>query len=142
MSDSSRLEIVYKDLGDEHRRLLKLTDRLGAQQTMEELLPLLGRLRTLLIVHFAREQLPDGFYEALGERAHNRRDEIQELIADHGEILSAVNALLDDAKSAGSGVESDVLSRLGQLIDRLRDHEQREHRFAEAVMASGEKHTS
>ena len=137
MSEKSRLEIVYKELGDEHRRLLELVDRLRSQQTMEGLLPLLDRLRTLLIVHFAREQLPDGFYEVLGERAQDRRDEIQQLIADHGGILSFVNALLDDAKSAGSGDEADVLNRVSELIDRLHDHEYREHHFAEAVMANG-----
>jgi hypothetical protein len=138
MTDPANLEIIYRDLENEHRRLMKLIDRLGVQDTMNGLLPLLDELRILLIVHFAREQLPDGFYEALGKRAYDRRDEIQALIADHGAILSSMNALLEDATTAAPAMEADVLSRVAKLADQLRDHEFREHRFAENVMGKGE----
>ena len=43
--------------------------RLRANVGATEMLPLLDELRTLLIVHFAREQLPDGFYDVLGEKS-------------------------------------------------------------------------
>jgi hemerythrin len=135
MSNSSRLEVVYKDLEAEHRRLLKLIDRLRDHRTMEGLLPLLDELRTLLIVHFAREQLPDGFYDALGERADHLREEIQVLVSDHGAILSTLNALLSDAKTPDPEVEEDVLNRVTKLIERLQDHERREHRFATEALA-------
>jgi hypothetical protein len=134
MSNASQLEVIYRDLENEHRRLMKLVDRLRVHDTMTGLLPMLDELRTLLIVHFAREQLPDGFYEALGERAEDRRDEIQGLIGDHGAILSSLNALLEDATTVDPDVEADVLARVSKLIDQLRDHEQREHHFAEDVL--------
>ena len=137
MTDSASLEGIYKDLENEHRRLMKLVDRLRVQDSMNGLLPLLDELRILLIVHFAREQLPDGFYEALGKRADDRRDEIQALIADHGEILSFMNALLEDATTAAPDMEADVLSRVAKLADQLREHELREHHFAEHVMGKG-----
>ena len=137
MSDASQLEIIYRDLENEHRRVMKLVDRLGVHDSMSGLLPLLDELRTLLIVHFAREQLPDGFYEALGERAAGRRDEIQSLMADHGAILSTMNALLEDATTVDPDVEDDVLERVGKLVEQLRDHELREHHFAEEVMKTG-----
>ena len=134
MSTASDLEIVYKDLEKEHRRLMKLADRLRAHGTMIGLAQLLDELRTLLIVHFAREQLPDGFYDILGDSAENRRDEIQVLINDHGAILSALNALLADAKTPDPDVEANVLDRLTQLVDQLHDHEHREHRFAVDIL--------
>ena len=137
MSDASSLEIIYRDLGNEHRRVMKLVDRLGVHDSMNGLLPLLDELRTLLIVHFAREQLPDGFYEALGERAEDRRDEIRSLIGDHGAILSSLNALLEDATTVDRDVEADVLARVQRLVDQLRAHELREHHFAEEVMGKG-----
>ena len=127
--------MFYKDLEQEPRRLMKLVDRLRAHDVLTGLLPLLDELRTLLIVHFAREQLPDGFYDILGERAEGRRDEIQVLISDHGSILSALNALLADTKAAGPESEADLLERLTQLLDQLHDHEHREHRFAVDALA-------
>ena len=69
MSDISRLESIYKDLEKEHQRVIKQMGRLRADVGATEMLPLLDELRTLLIVHFAREQLPDGFYDALGALA-------------------------------------------------------------------------
>jgi hypothetical protein len=134
MSDASRLKIVYKDLENEHRRLMTLMDRLRAHDSLLGLLPVLEQLRTLLIVHFAREQLPDGFYEALGERAQGRRDEIQVLISDHGAILATLNALLADVKDAASDAEASLLAQVTQLVDQLHDHEQREHSFAVAAL--------
>lgn len=131
---SSRLEVIYKDLEKEHRRLMELIDQLRSHDTMIGLLPLLDRLRTLLIVHFAREQLPDGFYEALGERAQNRDDEIRVLTSDHAAILSTLNALIGDAKVADADIEADVLQRVTRLIEELHDHEHREHRFATEVL--------
>jgi hypothetical protein len=138
MSNTSRLEIIYRDLENEHRRLMKLVDRLEVQDSMTGLLPMLDELRTLLIVHFAREQLPDGFYEALGKRAEHRRDEIQTLIGDHVAILSSLNALLEDAKTVDPEVEADVLARVVKLMEQLHDHEQREHHFAVDVLGDQE----
>ena len=137
MSDASRLEIIYRDLENEHRRVMKIVDRLSVHDSMSGLLQMLDELRTLLIVHFAREQLPDGFYDALGDRAEDRHDEIQSLIADHGAILSTLNALLEDATTVDPDVEADVLERVGKLVDQLHDHELREHHFTEEVMKKG-----
>lgn len=113
---------------------MDLSDRLRAQDSMTGLLPLLDKLRTLLIVHFAREQLPDGFYQALGERGHADQDEIQAFVGDHKAILATLNALLSDAKTPDPDVQANVLERVAELLDQLQDHEQRELRFAmEAV---------
>jgi hypothetical protein len=131
---SSQLEVIYRDLEKEHQRVMKMIDRLRSHDSMIGLLPLLDQLRTLLIVHFAREQLPDGFYEALGERADDRRDDIRALISDHAAILSTLNALIGDAKTADADVEADVLERVTRLSEDLNDHEHREHRFASEVL--------
>jgi len=137
MTGVSRLEAVYRDLEKENRRLMQLSDRLRAYDSMDGLLPQLDKLRTLLIVHFAREQLPDGFYEALGKHAQINYSEIQRLINDHKAILAAVNALLADAKTSDPDVQVNVLTRLAELLDQLQDHEKREHRFAtEALKGS------
>jgi len=139
---SSQLEVVYKDLKNEHRRVMDRIERLRAHETETGLLPLLEKLRTLLIVHFAREQLPDGFYDALGERAQRRMDEIRILTADHAAILSTLNVLIEDVESLDVGSDTgpdadggaDVLERTRRLADQVQDHENREHRFAAEVL--------
>ena len=134
MSSISRLESIYKDLGKEHRRIMKLMDRLRAEVSVTDLLPLLDQLRTLLIIHFAREQLPDGFYEALGELAESRRGELQDLIDEHATILSDLNEMLDQAKQLDAGNQSELLNRVSTLLQQLDGHEQKEHQFAVDIL--------
>ena len=136
MSSISRLESIYKDLEKEHRRVVKLMDRLRAEASVSNLLPLLDQLRTLLIVHFAREQLPDGFYEALGELAESRRDELQMLIDEHGTILSSLNEMLEQAKESDAGNQSELLDRVSTLLQQLDGHEQKEHQLAVDVLGA------
>lgn len=136
MSGVSRLESIYKDLEQEHRRVMKLMDRLRSEASVTDLLPLLDELRTLLIVHFAREQLPDGFYEALGELAEPRRDELQTLIDEHATILSNLNEMLEQARKSDAGDQSDLLNRVSKLLQQLDGHEQKEHQFAVDVIGA------
>jgi len=136
MSSVSRLESIYTDLEKEHRRVMKLMDRLRAQATVTDLLPLLDELRTLLIIHFAREQLPDGFYEALGELAESRRGELQDLIDEHATILSDLNGMLEQAKQSGAGDQAELLDRVSRLLQQLDGHEQKEHRFAVDILGA------
>ena len=134
MSSISRLESIYKDLEKEHRRVMKLMDRLRDKASVTDVLPLLDQLRTLLIVHFAREQLPDGFYEALGELAESRRDELQMLIDEHATILSNLNEMLEQAKQPDVRKQSELLDRLSTLLQQLDGHEQKEHQFAVDIL--------
>ena len=136
MSSVSRLESIYKDLENEHKRVMKLLARLRTDIAASDLLPTLDELRTLLIIHFAREQLPDGFYEALGELAESRRGELDELVAEHGSILSDLNSLLKDAKDSPVVDETDVLDRVARLLAQLDAHEQKEHLFATDVLGA------
>lgn len=136
MSSISRLESIYTDLEKEHRRVMKLMDRLRAQASVTDLLPLLDELRTLLIIHFAREQLPDGFYEALGELAESRRGELQMLIDEHAAILSDLNGMLEQARQSGTGDQSELLNRVSALLQQLDGHEQKEHQFAVDILGA------
>lgn len=136
MSSLSRLEAIYKDLEREHRRVMKLLARLREGAQAQDIVPLLDELRTLLIVHFAREQLEDGFYDALGELAQTRRGELDELIADHASILSQLNGLLGDVKDSPVIDETDLLDRVARLLEQLDRHEQKEHLFAVDVLGA------
>jgi len=135
MSSVTRLESIYKDLEKEHRRVMKQMERLRGNVGEADLLPLLDELRTLLIVHFAREQLPDGFYDALGELAEARSAELQTLIAEHALILAYLNETLAVAKESGTKA-SDLLDRVSSLLQQLDGHERKEHQFAVDVLGA------
>jgi len=136
MSSLTRLDSIYKDLEKEHHRVIKQMDRLRDHVGVTGILPLLDELRTLLIVHFAREQLEDGFYDALGALADSRRGELQELVDEHGTILSSLNEMLSQAKESGGIDESELLDRVSKLLQQLSDHEHKEHQFAVDVLGA------
>jgi len=136
MTSVSHLESIYADLENEHKRVMKLLARLRGDAIGADLLPVLDELRNLLIVHFAREQLPDGFYDALGELAESRRGELDELIAEHAAILSHLNSLLKDVKDSPAIDKADVLDRVSALLEQLDNHEQKEHLFATDVLSA------
>ena len=136
MGDISRLESIYKDLEKEHQRVIKQMGRLRANVGAADMVPLLDELRTLLIVHFAREQLEDGFYDALGALADSRRGELQELVGEHAAILSELNEMLSHAKDSGVIDGPDLLDRVSKLLQQLSDHEHTEHQFAVAVLGA------
>jgi hemerythrin-like domain-containing protein len=136
MSSAPSLEIVHKDLADEHRRVLELLKLLHKSRPLVDRLPLLEALRNLLIVHFGREQLPGGLYELLGQRAASRAGELDDLVKEHGVILKTLNALLEDARNAAAAGEADVIERMRKLVEQILAHEQKEHRFAKQVLES------
>jgi len=135
MSSVSRLESIYKDLEQEHQQVMKQMERLRSNVATSDILPLLEELRTLLIVHFAREQLPDGFYDALSDIAESRSAELKTLIAEHASILSHLNETLSSAKKSGAD-PSDLLGRVSTLLQQLDSHERKEHQFAVDVLGT------
>lgn len=136
MSSISRLETIYKDLEKEHEWIMALLARLRDNADTTKLLPLLDELRVLLTAHFAREQLPDGFYDTLGELAESRRDELQVLIGEHASIISHLNETLEHARDLPVIDETDLLRRVSELLAQLDGHEQKEHLFAVEVLGT------
>ena len=61
---------------------------------------------------------------------------VEELIAEHGSILSDLNSLLKDAKDLPVVDETDVLNRVARLLAQLDAHEQKEHLFATDVLGA------
>ena len=136
MSSISRLETIYEDLEQEHKRVMQLLARLRDNVGKTKLVPLLDELRTLLIGHFAREQRPGGFYDTLGELADSRRDELQALIDEHATIVSHLNETLDHVKSLSVVDETELLNRVSKLLEQLDGHEEKEHLFAAEILSS------
>lgn len=127
---------VYSELAEEHRELMSLVERIRAHGEVVGLGLLLEQLHTLLIRHFSHEQFPGGLYDCMGANDARYHDELKTLIEDHCTILSSVRGLLERTRI---GRESDVATLLGevsQVLQRLDEHEHREHALADRLMAS------
>ncbi|NIM27471.1 MAG: hypothetical protein GTO67_02765 [Gammaproteobacteria bacterium] len=127
---------VYSELAEEHRELMSLVERIRAHGEVVGLGPLLEQLHALLIRHFSHEQFPGGLYDCMGAHDARYHDELKTLIEEHCTILSSVRGLLELTRI---GRESDVatlLDEVSQVLQRLDEHEHREHALADRLMAS------
>ena len=120
---------VRAELADEHRQVMALVERIQAPCTAQELPDLLSSLHDLLVDHFAHEQFPGGLYESMGAHLPEHHDTLRILIREHCEILSAVRALVERRRN-GIDVGSDSRADVAEVIDRLHQHETREHELA------------
>lgn len=132
---SPSFEQVYGQLAEEHSELMLLVDRIRAHRSFIGLGPLLGELHTMLIKHFSHEQFPGGLYESMGAHGSRYHDELKVLVEDHCTILSSVRGLLERARAAPRRDEEVLLREVGHILDRLNEHERREHALADKLMA-------
>jgi hypothetical protein len=131
-------EQVYGELEEEHHDLMLLVEKVRGLHSTVGLTPLLDRLHTALIKHFSHEQFPGGLYERMGAHGSLYHEELKILVQDHCIILSAVRALLERSRVAVRNDEAALLDNLAEVLNHLRDHEQREHALADKLMARPE----
>ncbi len=131
---NASLEDVYAELADEHKRIFSLVARLSETGAQLDLVPLLEQLHELLVNHFSHEQFPGGLYEQLGARGAEHGDQLKVLIREHCEILSSISALVERARAAGTESELELREQTARVIEKLEQHEMKEHRLAESLL--------
>lgn len=89
----------------------------------------------MLIRHFSHEQFPGGLYECMGAYGSCYHDELKILVEDHCTILSSVRGLVERTRTPQSQDESALLADVTEVLQRLNDHEHREHALADKLMA-------
>jgi hypothetical protein len=117
-------EQVQAALAEDHGKLEGLLARVKASQDVSALTASLDELRSMLTEHFAHEEHAKGFYGMLGARLPQHKKELDHMIAEHRELLSSLQALVDRAK--GHGGDGELVRMSGDLAARLLDHEKRE----------------
>lgn len=132
---SPTFEQVYDELTAEHRELMALADRIRHHRGIVGLGPMLDQLHTMLIKHFSHEQFPGGLYECMGAYGAEHHDELKALVQDHCTILSSVRGLVERTRTPRAQDEDELLAEVERVIERLYDHEHREHALADDLMA-------
>jgi hemerythrin len=117
----------------EHRHLNELLGELLAARDPERIERLLVALRSLLIGHFATEEAPDGLHEIVAQNAAHRLPNVQQLFAEHRDLVHRLDALRVEAAALRDGAFRRLLDEIAGLAAALRAHEAVEDEiFAEA----------
>lgn len=132
---SPTFQQVYDELTAEHRELMSLVDRIRRHRGIVGLGPMLDQLHTMLIKHFSHEQFPGGLYECMGAYGSEHHDELKTLVEDHCTILSSVRGLLERTRTPRAQDEDELFAEVERVVERLHDHEHREHALADKLMA-------
>lgn len=126
---------AFADIAEEHQHIMALMDRIKGPCELDYLRLLLSELHSTLMSHFAHEQYPGGFYEYLGSRYPECHQDLRELVDDHNYILSAVRGLLERARLGDSEGTSNIGREAEELATRIREHEQREKKLSDRLVA-------
>ena len=131
MNDSgpagSRVREALYELRNEHKLIMEQVRALLAVSeagAAADVLSRLERLRETLHEHFAREESPEGLYERMGVRAEEHADTLRTLAAEHRDLLSALDTMLERARL---GQHDSLVAEAHALAERLREHETKEH---------------
>jgi hypothetical protein len=112
----------------EHAAVGRLVERLLAPLlTPAAAFPLLDELHATLRAHFAREELPGGFYETMGACTPEHAEELRVLVDQHYLIACAVHSLRERAR--GAAPDAAFARDLGVLCTMLARHERIEHKL-------------
>jgi len=128
---------VRAELADEHRQIMSLVARIESAPAEEELPTLLKSLHDTLVDHFAHEQFPGGLYECMGANRPEHHDTLRVLVQEHCALLSDARALVEHARAPGTGEVAKLHEEIHQLLQKLRQHETREHELARSIERAG-----
>lgn len=136
VDENAHLREIYKDLGDEHTRLLSLLGRIKGTRSVVALLPMLEELHGSLLSHFARETYPGGFYESLGICQPEYRDDLRVLVDEHFRMLSSLRGLIERARLDGAEGNPEIVQEVSMVANMLHSHERKEHDLASRVLGT------
>jgi len=111
----------------QHRHIRELTELLTGGRELSDLLRRLQEFRSAIVVHFAAEEAPEGFFQIVGSRASRHLEAIQRFEAEHYSLLDDVDRLAARARECLAGPVAGILQHAGELARRLQVHEAREN---------------
>jgi malate synthase A len=124
-------EQVQAALHEDHGRIESLLDRLAGASDLNAISAALEALAQLLTEHFAHEEHQKGFYGLLSATSPEYRAQATQMIEEHRGLLRTLQQLRDLTK--GQATSSDLAALTADLGGRIRDHEAREMRLAQAL---------
>ncbi len=124
-------EQVQAALHEDHGRIESLLARLAGATDLNAISAALEALAQLLTEHFAHEEHQKGFYGLLSATSPEHRAQATQLIEEHRGLLRTLQELRDLTK--GQATPLDLAALTADLGARIRDHEAREMKLAQAL---------
>ena len=112
---------------EQHRQIRQLAERLASAPDLAELLQRLREFRSAVVLHFADEEAPEGFFEIVRSRAGRHLEKIQRLEGEHQAFLGELDRLAEQAREVLAGPVAEILRVASDLARKLDDHESREN---------------
>lgn len=110
----------------QHGELRETLGMIEASGEAARLVPLLEDLRAELETHFAEEEGAGGLAEAVGASAPRHMRHLEALLAEHRQLLAALDALLARGQALLTGPVREFVRETRALSRRLRRHEAQE----------------
>jgi hypothetical protein len=137
MDESRSRDLAARDaIVAEHGQLDDLLQQLEHRAASHRLPLLLEGLGDLLRRHFAREEAPDGLYEALRSKAKADFDRVRALLGEHTALLAAVDSL--GRQSRGQPGSPELPRGIERLCWQMRAHEHEESRLLIDSLSRGQ----
>ncbi len=108
---------------EQHRRIKEVLNRIGGAGDLQVMVPLLQELRILLEEHFEDEEAPGAFPTMIAESAPHHARSLDRLFAEHGTILSNLDAAIAKALLCLKGPVAEVRTSVADVCEQLRVHE-------------------
>lgn len=108
---------------EDHLRIRALLDGLRKIGDPHVLIPLLRELRESLDDHFTIEEGDDGLQEIASEYAPSRVAQVEELLAEHGTLLTDIDALIRQCNHCISGPLAEIRTSLHAFFEKVQRHD-------------------
>jgi len=125
VSERAVAEAIVK----EHRSIRTLLDRMASTRDLAALLAEIRNLEPLLRHHFQSEEAPDGLYAVLHDEVEGNYHRLEQLMAQHGELLVALRDLEEATRACVRGPIADVRRKTDDFVARIRAHESLEGQY-------------
>ncbi len=132
-TEADRIAAARKAMEEDHRDLEGFASRVRIARDVDAMVAALDQLGTFLSAHFQREEREDGILGILG--SGGVQGDATALLEEHRQILAEVEALATTVRQGMSPAQG--AERAARVEQRLREHERRELRVAEALVGMG-----
>jgi hypothetical protein len=115
------------DIAAQHRELRQMLSEIEATNDLGRLVTVLEDLRSELRLHFADEEREDGgLAEAVGASAPRHMRRLDQLLAEHAQLLQEADRLITRGRTLLDGAVRDIQQEALALSEHLRRHEAQE----------------
>lgn len=125
-SETTVDERARKEVAVDHQFLEMGLSWLSSARREGAIASMIDDLSEYLKAHFEAEERRGGFFEAVVGAAPRHASRVEELRAEHAELLEQLAAVRGAIQAPYKEASAEVLERVAAWVKRMRDHEKRE----------------